>query len=153
MEFCFLFVVALIFGFVSDALGRSKGQTNAFLWGFFLGPFGMLIVLMLPEVGRNCPYCMGIVPAGAVKCKHCGSDLPSKKAAKVEYYDEDDEDSDEAVGVELVEEPEPAKRPAPKAKPVEEHVTKRPGPKLLRCPKCGAQVQMQPSPKHKGIGT
>jgi hypothetical protein len=58
------------------ALGSSKGNgTAGFLLGLFLGPLGLILVLLLPEDGRRCHLCKGVVPQEAVKCKHCGSKL------------------------------------------------------------------------------
>lgn len=34
---------------------------------------------------RECPYCCGIVPAGAAKCRHCDADLPPPGKPKQSY--------------------------------------------------------------------
>ena len=31
---------------------------------------------------KVCPYCQGEIPIKAVKCMHCGSDLPEEEAAE-----------------------------------------------------------------------
>jgi len=36
--------VGLIFGFVTLSMGKSKGRSNSFWWGFFLGIIGVIVV-------------------------------------------------------------------------------------------------------------
>jgi len=50
MELLNVFVAALILGLIGAAIGQSRGRVDAgFLWGFFLGPLGWLIVLLGPN--------------------------------------------------------------------------------------------------------
>jgi hypothetical protein len=69
-------VVGLICALVGTGLAVSKGSGAAgFFLGLLLGPFGVLLALLLPEEGVRCAFCKGVVGKGAVKCRHCGSDL------------------------------------------------------------------------------
>jgi hypothetical protein len=69
-------VVGLICALVGMGLAVSRGRGAAgFFLGFFFGPFGWLLALLLPEEGVRCGFCKGVVGKGAVKCKQCGSDL------------------------------------------------------------------------------
>ena len=66
----------LLCGLVGGLLGKSRGRTAAgALFGAFLGPIGWLITVLLPAEGRKCPECLGVVPDGARRCKHCGAEL------------------------------------------------------------------------------
>jgi hypothetical protein len=65
-----------IFGSVGGIIGNLVGRRIAgFVLGVFLGPLGWLIVAVLPEEGRRCLWCKGVIPDRATKCMHCGSDL------------------------------------------------------------------------------
>ena len=37
-------IVALVFGFVTMTMGKSKGRSGSFWWGFFLGIIGVIVV-------------------------------------------------------------------------------------------------------------
>lgn len=86
----FLLWIAFCFvaGVIADRKGRSGGW--AFLLSFFLSPLiGIVVALLLrPSQKRlekqalasgevkKCPYCAELIQAAALKCKHCGSDVP-----------------------------------------------------------------------------
>ena len=37
-------IVALVFGLVTMMMGKSKGRSGSFWWGFFLGIIGVIVV-------------------------------------------------------------------------------------------------------------
>ena len=72
-------VIALVFGVVAAIAAHDKGRNllGWFLAGFFLGPFG-LAVLMLPARplrGKyaECPACLEVVKYDASVCRYCGT--------------------------------------------------------------------------------
>ena len=71
-------------GGIGYALGnmRSNGSLG-FLLGLLLGPIGWIITLLVPEGGAKCPECLGSVPVGARRCKHCGFVFDKRVAAPV----------------------------------------------------------------------
>jgi uncharacterized membrane protein YdcZ (DUF606 family) len=36
--------LVLVFGFVTMSMGKSKGRSGSFWWGFFLGIIGVIVV-------------------------------------------------------------------------------------------------------------
>ena len=63
----------LLTGFIGYAIGNTRGRGGeGALLGIFLGPIGWVIALLLPATGSKCPGCLGVVPEGARRCKHCG---------------------------------------------------------------------------------
>jgi len=72
-----LLIDAVICSCAGALTGRTKGRgTEGSVLGFFFGPIGLIITLLMPERGLRCPLCKAVVESGAVKCRHCGSDLP-----------------------------------------------------------------------------
>ncbi len=63
-------------GVVGLLIGIKKGRAGL---GFALGAvfcfIGWAIIYFMPEEGVKCRECLGSVPIGARKCKHCGSSL------------------------------------------------------------------------------
>jgi hypothetical protein len=78
--------------FVVGAFARSKGHSffAGLLFALLLSPIiaGLVVAIRKPNTEelerralgggavRKCPACAELVKADAVKCKHCGADLP-----------------------------------------------------------------------------
>lgn len=70
------FLYAAIAGGIGCLIGRPKNRAaEGFALGFFFFFLGWILTALLAEAGAKCPECLGIVPPGARKCKHCGCDL------------------------------------------------------------------------------
>ena len=66
-----------VFGLVGYVIGTHKNRLlEGFLWGFLLGPFGILIIaLSQVHYARKCPECRLGIPRKAKRCGHCGAIL------------------------------------------------------------------------------
>lgn len=67
-------------GFIAGAIGALIGSTRArpasgYLLGLLAGPLGWILILLGPDERPECPQCLGVIPFGAKKCMHCGSDI------------------------------------------------------------------------------
>ena len=83
-------VIILIWGFcgvmaAAIASGRGRSGCGWFILGIIIGPLAFAVYLLPrvePEVKagqpahRNCPYCAEEIRREAIKCKHCGSEIP-----------------------------------------------------------------------------
>jgi hypothetical protein len=78
---------ALVSMLVGYAIGRWRGRGGAGAWLGLLGPVGWIIAALLPEEGRRCPECLGVVPEKARRCRHCGSVLADVKNSAVRAAD------------------------------------------------------------------
>ncbi len=89
MELLFIW---FLFGLISAVVASNKGRSGCgwFLLGFLLGPFGLILALVISKkvnydriekpthdrvAERECPRCQETIRADALKCKHCGRDL------------------------------------------------------------------------------
>jgi len=89
-------VLALLCAGIGSYISYQKGRSEAegALFGFFLGPLGLLIAAMLPTIYAQpasyerfqennadiCPDCLSVVPKAAKKCRFCGSWIESVPA-------------------------------------------------------------------------
>lgn len=94
----FILFVWILFGIAAGIVLANKGRSGCggFLLGFLLGPIGLVIALVMradqaaldqEELSagraRRCPSCAEIVRAEALKCKHCGADLPPEDPEEI----------------------------------------------------------------------
>jgi hypothetical protein len=80
----------ILFGYLTMNVARKKGRSPGawFALGFFFNVIGLLIAALMNPIGsaateaairagaRQCPYCAEAIQPTAIKCKHCGSDVP-----------------------------------------------------------------------------
>lgn len=82
-----LLAVGVVFGVIGAMVAGTKGNAGmGFLCGFLLGPFGILIAMLIPaDAGgpaARCPYCRADLPEGKVaRCRKCGGMLARKAVA------------------------------------------------------------------------
>lgn len=74
-------LLAIFSAWIGGVIGAYRGRAGeGRIFGLLLGPFGWLLTSLLPEGGKKCPECLGVVPELARRCKHCGSELASSHA-------------------------------------------------------------------------
>lgn len=74
--FVVAFGIAVAFGLVGAGIATPKGCVKAgFLFGFLLGPIGLLIVALALDGRKLCPLCRERVNTEAAICAHCRTTL------------------------------------------------------------------------------
>jgi hypothetical protein len=74
MVLCIVFVVPLAFVFATMVIAKERSNV-AIMWffiGLFLGPFGLLAVLLTSRK-KMCMQCKKRIEKDALKCAYCGS--------------------------------------------------------------------------------
>jgi hypothetical protein len=65
-------IIWILCGIVAAMIGAKKGMgSSAFVVGFLLGPFGILIALLSKGDRRSCLYCKEWIHKDATVCPHC----------------------------------------------------------------------------------
>ena len=82
--FLIIWIASIVVGMIL-ASNKDLSRVSAFFWTFFLGPIGLVILLVLPSksaetalaAGREkiCPHCGEQILAIAKVCRFCGRDL------------------------------------------------------------------------------
>jgi hypothetical protein len=73
MEFVFVW---LICGIIAAMIGAKKDTGCAgFLVGVLLGPFGIVLALVMKGDRVRCPYCRELMHKKATVCPHCQRDM------------------------------------------------------------------------------
>lgn len=107
-------LVSFVCSYLGKRIGGTRGRPTAGFWfGFFLGPIGWILVLLLPREGRRCPHCCEVVADAATVCPHCQREIAL---------------------------PRPAPKPQPPTQPKAQapKITKV----LVSCPNCGARYNV-----------
>jgi|GEM_PF-2390603 len=91
MEWLIVPIVWIACAWIASSLLEKRGQSGTLgcMLGWFLGPLGIIIALLVPfntstleqrqiESGklRPCPFCAEPIRTEANVCKHCGRDVP-----------------------------------------------------------------------------
>jgi hypothetical protein len=85
MEIIGVLIVAAGLGMIPGLIAKNKGYSFGTWWfyGFLIFIVALPHSLMLsPYAGsdfKKCPFCAEMIRADAIKCKHCGSSMDSKK--------------------------------------------------------------------------
>lgn len=75
-------LVASAFALIGAVAARIRGRwaLEGMIWGFFLGPVGLAVILLAADRRPKCRECRGVIPEGARKCMHCGATLDAVAA-------------------------------------------------------------------------
>jgi len=70
----------LICGVIAASIGSDKEcGCLGFILGILLGPFGIIIILLIKGNKKLCPYCMSRIPAEATVCSKCQRDMSQEE--------------------------------------------------------------------------
>ncbi len=85
-----IYIVWIVLAFVAASVAKNKGRDYGrwLVLSLLISPFISLIILLVSKdlttendikqgKLKNCLYCSELIMREAVKCKHCGADLPS----------------------------------------------------------------------------
>lgn len=84
-----LVIIWIFCAIISAVVASNKGRSGIgwFFAGLLLGPFGFAVALLpaikkeqpIPEaeVLRKCPFCAEMIKPDAIKCRFCGSEVPT----------------------------------------------------------------------------
>ncbi len=84
------FLIWIAIALLTSKVAADKGNdgVGGFILGLFLGPLGLAIAFFvdgnedkIEQQGhlKKCTYCAEMIRAEAIKCKHCGEAISSKK--------------------------------------------------------------------------
>lgn len=77
--FIFFIICGCVFGYITKTMNEKKGYEGGFLWGFFLGVIGIIVVACKSEKKINYLEEKAILSNGGWKCYKCGTVNPSDK--------------------------------------------------------------------------
>ena len=78
-----------ICGVIAAVIGSDKEcGCLGFILGILLGPFGIIIILLIKGNRKLSPYCMSRINAEATVCSKCQRDMPQEEKAEREIESE-----------------------------------------------------------------
>lgn len=98
-----IIIVAALLGLIPAFIAQSRGRSFGLWWiyGFLLFIVALIHSLFITRKDsteensqlssgmRKCPFCAEAVKTEAIKCKHCGSDIPKGSVKKIPDIDYD----------------------------------------------------------------
>lgn len=71
-----ILIISAVCGLIGLLLGLSRSAAfDGFLYGLFLGPIGLLLILIFHGNQKKCPFCQKYIDPKASKCPHCQSEI------------------------------------------------------------------------------
>ena len=72
----YIIIISVICGAIGLILGSSRAATwDGLLYGIFLGPLGLILILLFNGNQIKCPHCQKYIDPKAVKCPYCQSEI------------------------------------------------------------------------------